>query len=59
MVIPYLIPAFGVLWGALLLHEPVTAGMLGGCAAVLLGTALTTGLVGARRRPPRLAAEEG
>lgn len=59
MVIPYLIPAFGVLWGALLLHEPVTTGMLGGCAAILLGTALTTGLVGARRGTSRLAAEEG
>ncbi|NUO74107.1 MAG: DMT family transporter [Frateuria sp.] len=58
MVIPYLIPAFGVLWGALLLHEPVTARMLVGCAVILLGTALTTGLVGARRRTRRLAAGE-
>jgi drug/metabolite transporter (DMT)-like permease len=58
MVIPYLIPAFGVLWGALLLHEPVTARMLVGCAVILLGTALTTGLLHPRR-PPALAAEEG
>jgi drug/metabolite transporter (DMT)-like permease len=58
MVIPYLIPAFGVLWGALLLHEPVSARMLGGCAVILLGTALTTGLVRGRRATPPLAAGE-
>jgi drug/metabolite transporter (DMT)-like permease len=58
MVIPYLIPAFGVLWGALLLGEPVSLRMLGGCAAILLGTALTTGLIGGRRRAPALAADE-
>lgn len=59
MVIPYLIPAFGVLWGALLLDEAVSLRMLGGCAAILLGTALTTGLLGTRRAPAGLAAEEG
>ncbi len=58
MVIPYLIPAFGVLWGALLLDEPVSVRMLGGCAVILLGTALTTGLVRTRRPVPALAAEE-
>jgi drug/metabolite transporter (DMT)-like permease len=58
MVIPYLIPAFGVLWGALLLDEPVTARMLGGCAVILLGTALTTGLVHQRRAARPLAVEE-
>jgi drug/metabolite transporter (DMT)-like permease len=58
MVIPYLIPAFGVLWGALLLGEPVTARMLAGCAVILLGTALTTGLVRPRRALPALAAEK-
>ena len=56
MVIPYLIPAFGVLWGALLLHEPVTVRMLVGCAVILLGTALTTGLVRPRRAASALAA---
>ncbi|MGN6283439.1 DMT family transporter [Frateuria sp.] len=58
MVIPYLIPAFGVLWGALLLGEPVTMRMLAGCAVILLGTALTTGLVRPRRAVPALAVEE-
>ncbi|BFI94946.1 MAG: DMT family transporter [Rhodanobacter sp.] len=58
MVIPYLIPAFGVLWGALLLGEPVTTRMLGGCAVILLGTALTTGLLRVRRKAPALAIGE-
>jgi drug/metabolite transporter (DMT)-like permease len=57
-VIPYLLPAFGVLWGALVLDEPVSARLLGGCAVILLGTALTTGLIGGSRRRPALAAEE-
>lgn len=58
MVVPYLIPAFGVLWGALALGETVTPRMLGGCAVILLGTALTTGLVRPRRGAPALAVEE-
>jgi len=58
MIIPYLIPAFGVLWGALLLGEPISARMLGGCVVILLGTALTTGLVRPRRPVPPLAVEE-
>ena len=58
MVVPYLIPAFGVLWGALVLGEAVTPRMLGGCGVILLGTALTTGLMGGRRASPALAVEE-
>jgi drug/metabolite transporter (DMT)-like permease len=51
MVVLYLIPAFAVLWGALFLGERVTLAMAGGCAVILLGVALTTGLP-----RPRLAA---
>ncbi len=58
MVIPYLIPAFGVLWGTLLLGEQVSTRMLGGCAVILLGTALTTGSIHARRKLPPLAVGE-
>jgi drug/metabolite transporter (DMT)-like permease len=39
----FLIPVFGVLWGSLILHEPVTAQTLVGGVIVLLGTALITG----------------
>lgn len=45
MVVLYLIPAFAVLWGALFLGEPLTLAMAGGCAVILLGVALTTGLL--------------
>ncbi|WP_458765579.1 DMT family transporter [Cupriavidus basilensis] len=41
----FLIPAFGVLWGALFLGERITPSMLPGCAVILAGTALTTGIV--------------
>jgi hypothetical protein len=35
----------------MLLHEPVTGSLLAGCAVVLFGTSLATGLVG--RSAPR------
>ncbi len=44
MAVAFLIPAFGMLWGAIVLAEPVTLTMIGGCAVILLGTALVTGL---------------
>lgn len=39
----FLIPVFGVLWGSVILHEPVGLRTLVGGAIVLLGTALITG----------------
>jgi drug/metabolite transporter (DMT)-like permease len=48
----FLIPAFGVLWGTLFLHEPLTWEMAGSCAVILLGSVLTTGLAGPRTKPP-------
>ena len=53
--VTFLVPVFGMLWGDLFLHEPVTPAMLGGCAIVLLGTALASGrlsLRGLRRAAP-------
>lgn len=49
IVVLYLIPAFAVLWGALFLGERLTPAMAGGCAVILLGVALTTGVL--RPRP--------
>ena len=49
LAVTYLIPAFGVLWGHLLLDEPVTASMLTGCAIILIGTTLATGVLSSRR----------
>jgi drug/metabolite transporter (DMT)-like permease len=51
MTVTFIIPVFGILWGALFLHEPVSLVMLEGCAIVLVGTALATGIV---RRIPGL-----
>jgi drug/metabolite transporter (DMT)-like permease len=45
MTVTFLIPAFAMLWGALILGEAVTMTMLAGCAVILAGTALATGLV--------------
>ena len=39
----FMIPLFGVVWGALFLGEPFTAGMLPGVALVLVACALVTG----------------
>ena len=49
LAVTYLIPAFGVLWGYLILHEPITASMLVGCSVILTGTTLATGLLPAWR----------
>ena len=49
MTVTFLIPAFAILWGALFLGEAVTATMLAGCAVILAGTALATGVVRRRR----------
>ncbi|GAB2553022.1 DMT family transporter [Rhodanobacter koreensis] len=45
MAVLYLIPVFGVLWGALFLGEVITVAMAGGCMVILLGVALTTGML--------------
>ena len=51
IAVTFLIPAFGMLWGAIFLGELVTVKMLAGCAVILLGTALATGVIGARAKP--------
>lgn len=40
-LINYLVPVFGVAWGALLLHETVQAGALAGLALILAGIAIS------------------
>ena len=46
ITVTFLVPAFAVLWGFVFLGEGVTPQMLIGCAVILAGTALATGLVG-------------
>ncbi len=48
--VTFLIPVFAVLWGTLLLAEPLTLAMGIACALILLGTGLSTGLIGAPRK---------
>jgi drug/metabolite transporter (DMT)-like permease len=42
LTVTYLVPVFGVLWGALFLDEPVAWSLLGGLAVVLASIALIT-----------------
>ena len=46
--VTFLIPVFGLIWGALFLGEKVTPTMLAGCTIVLLGTALASGKFASR-----------
>ncbi len=48
--VTFLVPIFGVFWGATLLGESVSRNMLLGAAVILAGTALSLGLVGPRRK---------
>lgn len=45
ITVTFVIPIFGILWGALFLGERVSMGMVEACAAILVGTALATGFV--------------
>jgi drug/metabolite transporter (DMT)-like permease len=56
ITVTFVIPVFGILWGALFLGERVSAGMLAGCAVILVGTALATGVV---KRLPGFGARAG
>jgi drug/metabolite transporter (DMT)-like permease len=49
LTVTYLIPAFGLFWGWLFLGEGVTWSMVSGCALILLGVGLTTGVLVRRR----------
>ncbi|MCM2492515.1 DMT family transporter [Burkholderia glumae] len=51
ITVTFVIPIFGIFWGAVFLDEAVAPSMLAGCAVVLLGTALATGAI---RRIPGL-----
>jgi hypothetical protein len=53
MAVPFLVPAFGVLWGVLFLGERITTAMAAGSAPIVLGTALATGVINPAR--PRAA----
>jgi drug/metabolite transporter (DMT)-like permease len=52
LTVTFLIPIFGVLWGYLLLHEPLGIGLVAGVVLILAGVALATRL---RARTPARA----
>ncbi|CAN0619706.1 conserved membrane protein of unknown function [Burkholderia multivorans] len=56
ITVTFVIPIFGLLWGALFLGEHVSVVMLEGCGIVLLGTALATGAI---KRIPGLRPRSG
>jgi drug/metabolite transporter (DMT)-like permease len=45
VIVTYMIPVFGMLWGTLFLDETITPVMMAGAVLILSGIALTTGLV--------------
>lgn len=49
--VTFLVPIFGVMWGAWFLNETITGPILAGAGVILVGTALALGLIGARRKP--------
>lgn len=51
VMVTFLIPVFASLWGALILDEKVSSGMVVGGAIVLAGVALATGMVSFNRTP--------
>ena len=46
LTVTLLVPVFGVIWGALLLRESVSPGMVAGLTIVLFSVGLVTGIVG-------------
>lgn len=54
LTVTLLIPVFGIFWGALLLDESISPGMIVGLAIVLLSVGLVTGMISPRR--PRIPA---
>ena len=55
LTVTLLVPVFGVLWGALLLHEPISPGMIVGLVIVLFSVGLVTGMIAPGKRKPAMA----
>jgi drug/metabolite transporter (DMT)-like permease len=45
ITVTFLIPVFGMAWGAIFLGETLTLQMIVACAVILVGTAITTGIL--------------
>lgn len=55
LTVTFLVPVFGIVWGALLLNEVITPNMIAGFVAILIGMSLVLNLIPARRPKPALA----
>jgi drug/metabolite transporter (DMT)-like permease len=51
ITVTFLIPVFGMAWGALFLDETVSLQMLVASGVILLGTSLTIGIIGIGKKP--------
>lgn len=49
LYVGYLVPLFGLIWGAMLLNEVITPIMIVGGSVILFGIALTSGLIGSKK----------
>ena len=56
LTVTFLMPAFGIVWGAWLLREAITPGMVAGAALIVLGTASVLGAGSWWRTRRRMAA---
>jgi len=54
LTVTFLMPAFGMLWGVLLLHETITVSMLAGTGLILVGTILVLNISLLGRSPKNL-----
>ena len=45
LTVTYLIPVFAMVWGRVILKEPITVSMIFGCSLILLGTAIANGFL--------------
>ena len=54
LTVTFLVPIFAMIWGALILKEPITASMVFGCALILLGTAFANDLLFSNAPKPML-----
>jgi len=48
--VTFLIPVFGVIWGAIFLNEKIGVAVLLPCLVILLGTALASGRIKISKR---------
>ena len=57
LVVTLLVPVFGILWGAMLLHETITPATIAGAATIFASIVLVTNLTLRTKRPQAITAE--